>query len=373
MSGEFTQEMQRYLTDLKGLSTELHGVPEQYKQLKAKAEETDTKMAELAQSVQSLMDRKEMSGGIVADFISPEDVKAFNQFMTKGIAASLNGPSGGYLVVPSLVQRIIELQSDLDVFRQYANVVSIGTNLAQVPIETSKPTTSWVGEIETRPETNNVGVGLGNIPVNTVQATVKISRDLLADAAVVNFESWVLSQLAWSLSDAEGQAFVAGTGFKQPEGLFTCDQIETVSTGTALKVGSDDLIDMWGKTTQATDKNAAYYVSKTLAVEMRKFKDDNKQYLWNPALSKGMDPTFNGFPVRILKSAPKTITTANAVVAMFGDLANTYTIVDRMDMDILRDEVTCASNNAVKYIVNKRVGGGVVQPASMVGLKVKAS
>ena len=373
MSGEFTQEMQRYLTDLKGLSTELHGVPEQYKQLKAKAEETDTKMAELAQSVQSLMDRKEMSGGIVADFISPEDVKAFNQFMTKGIAASLNGPSGGYLVVPSLVQRIIELQSDLDVFRQYANVVSIGTNLAQVPIETSKPTTSWVGEIETRPETNNVGVGLGNIPVNTVQATVKISRDLLADAAVVNFESWVLSQLAWSLSDAEGQAFVAGTGFKQPEGLFTCDQIETVSTGTALKVGSDDLIDMWGKTTQAIDKNAAYYVSKTLAVEMRKFKDDNKQYLWNPALSKGMDPTFNGFPVRILKSAPKTITTANAVVAMFGDLANTYTIVDRMDMDILRDEVTCASNNAVKYIVNKRVGGGVVQPASMVGLKVKAS
>lgn len=371
---DVTKELQGYVNELKGLSNDLKGLPEQYNGLKSKAEETEQKMAALAQSVQSLMDRKEMAGGIVTDVVSPEDIKNFGQYIQKGIAANLNGPSGGYLVTPTLVQRIIELQTDLDVFRQFANVVSIGTNLAQVPIETSKPTTSWVGEIETRGETDNVGVGLGNIPVNTVQATVKISRDLLADAAVVNFENWVLSQLAWALANAEGQAFVVGSGFKQPEGLFGCDKISNISTGTALKVGADDLIDLWGETTQATDANAAYYVSKKLAVSMRKFKASGSgDYLWNPALAKGMDPTFNGFPVRILKSAPDTITTANAVVAMFGDLANTYTIVDRMDMDILRDEVTCASNNAVKYIVNKRVGGGVVQPSSMVGLKVKAS
>lgn len=371
---DYTKDIQAALTELKGLSDELKGVPEEYKGLKAKAEETEQKMAELAATVEIAMKRGELGGGNAADVLDSAEMKALSSYMKKGAPAQeLVGPSGGYLVVPTLAQRIIDLQTDSDVFRPYANSIRIGTNLAQVPVETGKPTTAWVGEVETRGETDNVALGLGNIPVNTVQATVKISRDLLQDAAVVNFEQYVMGRIADALSDAEGAAFVAGSGFKQPEGLYSCDKISNITTGTALTVKADDLIDMWGETTQATDANAAYYVSKKLAVAMRKFKDTTNQYLWNPALSQGMDPTYNGFPVRILKSAPNTITTANAVVAMFGDLKNTYTIVDRMDMDILRDEYTGAANNTVIFRVNKRVGGGVVQPASMVGLKVKAS
>lgn len=375
MTAEFSKELQGYLEELKGMSAELHGVPEQYKELKAKAEETEQKLAELGQSVDIALKRTNLGGGSIEDVMNAPDMKAFSQYLKKGVAQELNGPSGGYLVAPTLVGRIVELQKDLDVIRQYANVISVGTNLAQIPVETAMPSTSWVGEIETRGDTNGVALGLGNIPVNTVQATVKISRDLVQDAAIVNFENYILQNLSWALADAEGAAFVNGTGFKQPEGLFACPNItKEVKSGTsATAPGPDEMIEMWEETTQATDVNAAYYVSKALAVHMRKFKATGSgDYLWNPALSQGMDPTFNGFPVRILKSAPNTITTNDTIVAMFGDLRNAYTIVDRMDMDILRDEVTCASNNQIKYIVNKRVGGGVVQPDSMVKMVIGA-
>jgi HK97 family phage major capsid protein len=362
---DYTMELKGYVDEIRGLSQELKGVPEQYRELKAKAEETEQKMAELAQSFDIATKRMEIAGGNVSDLASMPEVKSLMAYIKKGVAQELNGPSGGYLVTPTLAQRIVELQTDLDVFRQFANVISIGTNLAQVPVETSKPTTSWVGEIETRPETDNVGVGLGNIPVNTVQATVKISRDLLADAAVVNFESYVLKQLSWALASAEGAAFVVGDSFKKPEGLFASASItqgSTTASGSA--VTADEVIGLWEATTQATDNNAAYYMNKKTAVALRKLKASGSgEYLWQREIAQGVGPTFNGFPVRILKSAPD-IGAGRKPIA-FGDLQNTYTIVDRMDMDILRDELTGASTNTVKYIVNKRVGGGVVQPKSM--------
>ena len=59
---DVTKELQGYVNELKGLSNDLKGLPEQYNGLKSKAEETEQKMAALAQSVQSLMDRKEMAG-----------------------------------------------------------------------------------------------------------------------------------------------------------------------------------------------------------------------------------------------------------------------------------------------------------------------
>ena len=362
---DYTMELKGYVDEIRGLSQDLKGLPEQYRTIKAKAEETEQRLAELAQSFDLAQKRMELAGGSVADLASMPEVKSLMSYIKKGVAQELNGPSGGYLVTPTLANKIVELQKDQDVFRQYANAISIGTNLAQVPVETGKPSTSWVGEIETRPETDNVALGLGNIPVNTVQATVKISRDLLADAAVVNFESYVLNQLSWALSEAEGKAFVIGDAFKKPEGLFTSAAItQTVTTASATAITADEVIDLWGETTQATDRNAAYYMAKGTALKLRKLKESGTgAYLWNPSIAQGTDPTFNGFPVRILANAPAVQASARTIA--FGDLRNTYTIVDRMDMDILRDELTGASTNTVKFIVNKRVGGGVVQPKSM--------
>ena len=362
---EISKELGDYLNEVKGIANDLKGVPEQYKSLKGRMDEVVQQIEELGQTVDILSKKGAINGGLPEDIATAPEVKALMNFVQKGVAQEQNGPTGGYLVVPTIGRRIIELQKDLDVFRQYANVMSIESNMAEVPIETTKPTTSWVGEIEQRPATNNVGIGLSNIPINALTAKVNVSQDLLADGAVVDFETWMLKQLAWGLAEAEGQAFVKGDGFKKPEGLFSSSAItQTVTTASATAITGDELIDLWGQTTSATDQNAAYYMSKSTAVKVRKLKASGTgEYLWNPALAKGMDPTINGFPLRILASAPSVQASARSVA--FGDLRNTYTIIDRMSMKLLRDEVTVADNNQVKFLVTKRVGGGVVQPQSM--------
>lgn len=362
---EVTKELQGYIDEIKGISVDLRGVPEEHKALKARAEEIEKSIGELAQSVQGLMDRKEMAGGIPADIISPEDIKSFNAFVKKGVAMEANGPSGGYLVVPQMVNRIIELQTDMDEFRPYANAVTIGSNLAQVPFEKAEPSTQWVGEIEQRQDTDSEEFGLANIEVNTVQCTVPISRALLADGAVVNFEQYIMQKLASALAKAENAAFVNGNGFKKPEGLFACADIpNTSATASAAAVTADEVIGVWEKTTSATDKNGAYYMNKKTMASIRKLKASGSgEYLWQSPIAQGAPPTFNGFPVRILTSAPDIGASTHPIA--FGDLKNAYTIVDRNDMFLLRDETSKKRYGQVELTIEKRVGGAVVQPKSM--------
>lgn len=363
---EYTKELQGYVDEIKGITNDLRGLPEEYKSLKARAEEVEKSMGELAQSVQTLMDeRKSMAGGITADVISAEDIKSFNNYVKKGIAMEANGPSGGYLVVPQMVNRIIELQTDMDEFRPYANAVTIGSNLAQVPFEKGEPDTQWVGEIEQRADTDNVELGLANIEINTVQCTVPISRALLADGAVVNFEQYVMDKLAKAITKAENAAFVNGNGVKKPEGLFACADIpKTSATASAAAITADEVIGVWEKTTSATDRNGAYYMNKKTMASIRKLKASGSgEYLWQSPIAQGAPPTFNGFPVRILTSAPDIAASATPIA--FGDLKNAYTIVDRNDMFLLRDDASKKRQGQIELTIEKRVGGAVVQPKSM--------
>lgn len=326
--------------------------------LRAKCEELTGQLAELTEYT------KRMSAPVTSSTgATPEVVRAFGDYCKRGIAGAQenDGASGGYLVVPELANQIIEKLSDVDVFRQYANVITVGSNALEVPLCTGDPVVSWVGETETRADDKSDIFGLANIGVNEEQINFPVSRRLLEDGMVVNFESYMTSKMADALGKAEGAAFVVGTGFKQPEGLFTCDKIPTVTSATSGTIKADDFIDLWADCPAAVDATGAYYVSKPIMAAMRKFKDSQGQYLWQAPIAEGAPATFNGFPVRVLASAPSTVAAGNKV-AGFGALDKTYVVADRNEMLLLRDEYTSKKKGLVEFTIRRRVGGGVAMP-----------
>lgn len=366
MDKDINAEMKGYLAEIAGMKDEIKGMPGLYNELKAKTDEVVGNMAELKQSME-LMDKKIAAQGTF-DVNNAVDVKGLLDYAKKGVAMELNGPSGGYLVTPSLANKVFELQKDKDDMRRYATVLSVGTSVLQVPKETAEATASWVGEIQQRANTDNATFGLNNIGIYTVQATIPVSKDLLQDAGVLNLESYFLNKIATALSKEENKQFVVGDGFQKPEGLFKCADIERVEANAAASFTADDLIGLWAKTTIETDKNAKYYMNKKMQAIARKLKASGSgEYLWTPSLVAGTPPMFNGFEVVTLVNAPD-LAAATAAIA-FGDMANTYCIADRTDVEILRDEFTQKRYNQIEFTVNKRVGGGVVQPNSMVFLE----
>ncbi len=359
-------ELKGYLDEIAGMKEEIKGLPGQYNELKAKTDEVMTNIAELKQSME-LLEKKNASPVNIND---PYEAKGLMEFAKKGVAQELNGPTGGYLVTPTLASRIFELQTDMDNMRQYATVLTVGSNVLQVPRESSEATAEWVGENQERNDTDNAKLGLNNIGIYAVQATIPVSRDLLQDSGALNLESYFLEKISKAISKEENKQFVIGNGFQKPEGLFACTEIDSEEASAAASFTGDDLIDLWAQTTLATDENAAYYMNKKMATIARKLKDDNKQYLWTPSLVAGQPNMFNGFDLRILVNAPDLAAGKPAIA--FGDMANTYVIADRADVEILRDEISKKRYNEIEFTVNKRVGGGVVQPDSMVFLEGKS-
>jgi HK97 family phage major capsid protein len=363
-----------YNAEIKKMADELKGNVSAYNEIKAAIGDYTKQNKDLLNAVAEMQTKmaKGQYGGNVNVYDLPE-VKSMGNFMrqnVEGKAMTVNyGPSMGYVVPPVLVSQIQMQLRDIDPIRKYANIISITGSLADVPYDDTDAGVEWVGEISTRSATTAPGIGLNQIPVNTEHATIYISRNLLADG-VINVEQYVIDRAIDKLSREEGTKFVIGSGSNTPQGVFTSTKLTTINGGSTSAITCDNLIDLKAELPSAVDADAVFIMNKKTAAYIRKLKDTYGQYLWQPAMAAGMPSTFDGQPVVIAPSAPTMASAAIPVV--YGRLKD-YTIVDRMDLEMLRDEITAKRNNEIEFTFNKRVGGGITQGASFKGLKMSTS
>lgn len=371
---EINELLGGYNAEIKAMADEIKGNIGAYAETKAAIEEFKKQNKDLLEAVAEMQTK--MAKGITVgntNIYDRPEVKSMGNWMkqnAEGKAMTVNyGPSGGYVVPPVLVAQVQMQLRDMDPIRQYANIISITGSLAEVPYEDTDADAEWVGEIETRNNTTAPGLGLNNIPVNTLQATIPVSRNLLADG-VINVEQYVIDRVMNKFGRKEGAAFVTGAGVKTPQGIFTSSKLTTMNGGSTSAITCDNLIDLKANLPSAIDADAVYIMNKKTAAYLRKLKDTYGQYLWQPAMSAGMPPTFDGQPVVIAPSAP--VMASAAIPIVYGRLKD-YTIVDRMDIDMIRDETTAKKTNQIEFTFNKRVGGGITQSTSFYGLKMSTS
>jgi HK97 family phage major capsid protein len=102
---------------------------------------------------------------------------------------------------------------------------------------------------------------------------------------------------------------------------------------------------------------------------MRKFKDGQGQYLWQPSLQAGTPESMMGYP--IVRMEDISAVAANSYSLAFGDLQQAYQIVDRVGIRVMRDPFT--SKPYVKFYTTKRTGGGLVNYEAIKLLKFGTS
>ena len=102
---------------------------------------------------------------------------------------------------------------------------------------------------------------------------------------------------------------------------------------------------------------------------MRRFKDDNGNYLWRPPAMAGDPASLMGFPVVESEDMPDIA--ANSLSIAFGDFRAGYLIVDRIGVRVLRDPFS--AKPYVLFYTTKRVGGGVQNFEAIKLIKFAAS
>jgi len=324
--------------------------------------------------------RAETAGEMAA---SPER-KAFALFLRQGrenigaeerkVLLLADDTAGGYLAPAEMVAEIIKGEAELSPMRSVARVRQTSARTLEIPRRSGQFSAVWTGEIEARSETEGLAWGLEEIPTHELTAEVYLSQQMLEDAAV-NLEAELTQEFAERFAVAEGAAIVAGNGVKKPEGFLDhADVAESVS-GSAASIAdasgqANGLIDLYHNVKTAYARNGSWLLNRFTLGEVRKLKDLNNSYVWQPGLAEGVPNSILGAPYVEVPDMPDIAAGAHPIA--FGDWRRAYVIVDRITMSVLRDPFSRGSQGQVKFLARRRVGGQVVLAEAIRKLKVSA-
>ncbi len=283
------------------------------------------------------------------------------EYETELKALSVNSdPDGGFLVTPQVSSEVVKKVFESSPLRQLASVQSISSDSLEILEDLDEAGSGWVGETESRAETTTPQLKKIIIPVHELYAKPKASQKLLDDAAF-NVESWLAEKVSAKFSRDEATAFISGNGVKKPRGILSYtagdgfELIEQVNSGSAATITADGIIDLQGALFEAYQGNASWLMRRATVTAVRKLKDTQNRYLWEPGLQVGDPDMLLGKP--LYKAADMPALGANALSVAYGDFRQGYQIVDRIGIRVLRDPFS--SKPYVEFYTTKRVGGDV--------------
>ena len=286
---------------------------------------------------------------------------------TRATATVTSTGSAGGFALPEVIERTIaRLSVDISPIRGISTVRTVGSPDYKELFDINGAGFEWLGESDARNQTNTPDMAEVAPSFGMASAKPQASEESLDDL-FFNVEEWLTMSAAEAIAAGEGAAFISGNGTKKPKGflagptpLVTADAsrafgtLQFVASGqaAALPTSADVFYDLIYSLRARYRNNAQFVTSKLVLAAMRKYKDSQGQYLWQPALTAGQPATFMGYGITEAEDMP--VVGAGAFPLAFGDFREGYLIADRVGMRITRDEIT--TPGFVKFYVRKRVG-----------------
>jgi HK97 family phage major capsid protein/HK97 family phage prohead protease len=299
-----------------------------------------------------------------------EERKAFGDYLRTGRleekALSFGAPSTGGILAPEEVSRtVLEKVAEFSPIRQLASSISMSGPLLQLPrlVDEVQPTS--VSETGTRSESEPTFEQIDLKPFE-MAVIVPVTRILLEDAQI-DLASYLEAHISRRFGQIEASWFVTGNGLTQAEGVLTADEVREKEFAA---IDGDALIDTFYDIASAYAANGSWMMNRHTMAIVRKLKDTDGSYLWQPSIAAGVPPTLLGRPVYEGVDMPNVAAGSTPIV--FGDFATGYTIADRVGITTVRDELTGAGNGIIKLHVRRRVGGRVVMGEALTKLKIAA-
>ncbi len=318
-------------------------------------------------------------GGAGRSPVNLEHRAAFDAYIRNGQEDGLHGleekalsvgsdPDGGYLVPDETETEIMRRLAVVSPIRTIAGIRQVSSSVYKKPFSTTGPSVGWVGETAARPETTAMTLAELSFPTMELYAMPAATATLLDDSAV-NIDEWIAEEVETAFAEQEGTAFVAGDGVNKPrgfldyttvaEGSWSWGNLGYVVTGVdgAFPAAdeSDVLIDLIYTLKAGYRQNCHWVMNRSTQADIRKLKDADGNYIWQPPASADAAASLMGFPVVEAEDMPDIA--SNSLSIAFGDFRRGYLIVDRLGIRVLRDPYS--SKPYVLFYTTKRVGGGV--------------
>lgn len=275
---------------------------------------------------------------------------------------------GGYLVPDEFEHTLVQGLNENTIIRAHAHVITTSSGLHKIPVVASHGSASWIDEEGAYTESDET-FGQVQLDAHKVGTVIKVSEELLNDSAF-DLEGYISSEFVRRIGDKEEEAYLTGNGSSKPTGILnaTGGAEVGVTAAASAAITADELIDLYFSLKAPYRKNAIWVLNDTTVKLIRKLKDGNGQYLWQPALREGDVPTLLGRPY--FTSAYMPAAEAGAKSIIFGDLSY-YWIGDREGITFKRLNELYAGNGQIGFLASKRLDGKTVLPEAIKVLQQK--
>lgn len=276
---------------------------------------------------------------------------------------------GGYLAPDEFEHTLITTLEEENIFRKLAKVIKTSSGDRKIPVVVTKGSAAWLDEGEEFEESDSV-FGQTSIGAYKLGTMIKVSDELLNDS-VFDIQNYIATEFARRIGAKEEEAFLIGDGDGKPTGLFSASGgAETgVTSSAAAAITADEIIDLVYSLKAPYRKNAAFIMNDSTVKAVRKLKDGQGQYLWQPSLTAKTPDTLLNHHVYTSAFAP--IIAAGAKTIAFGDFMY-YWIADRQGRSFKRLNELFATTGQVGFLASQRVDGKLILPEAVKVLIQKA-
>ena len=276
---------------------------------------------------------------------------------------------GGYLAPDEFERTLVTALEDENIFRKLAKVIQTSSGDRKIPVVTTHGSASWLDEEELVPESDEA-FGQTSIGAFKLGTFIKVSDELLNDS-VFDLQSYITSEFARRIGHKEEDAFFVGDAAGKPTGIFHTTggaQVGVTTAGsTALTV--DEVIDLFYSLKSPYRRNAVFVMNDATVKAIRKLKDGQGQYLWQPAMTAGTPDSILNRPVYTSAYVPTIAAGAKSIA--FGDFGY-YWVADRQGRSFKRLNELFATTGQVGFMATQRVDGKLILPEAIKVLQQKA-
>ncbi len=267
---------------------------------------------------------------------------------------------GGYLVPEEYDRRLIDVLDEENIMRGLATKITT-SGQHKINIAATKPAAAWIEE--------GGALTFGDATFDQIymdayklHVAIKVTEELLYDNAF-NLESYIITQFGKALANAEEDAFLNGDGVGKPTGIFDATKGGHVLSSLTAAIKSDDMLDLVYGLKRPYRKKASFIMNDATLAQLRKLKDNNGAYIWQPSYQAGE-------PDRVLGYAVHTSAYAPTDAISFGDYSY-YNIGDRGSRSFKQLNELFAGNGMIGYVAKERVDGLLVLPEAVQIMKLK--
>lgn len=299
-----------------------------------------------------------------------DSIRRRNWFDVNNVLEVGTDANGGYLVPDEYERQLLQALTDENFFRSLAHVIQTQTGTHTIPIVASHGTASWMNENGLYPESDDTFDQI-TLSAYKLGTAIKVSEELMNDS-VFDLEGYISTEFARRIGAAEEEAFLVGDGSKKPEGVFTkvSSSKEALTEISNTSINFDAMMDVFHSLRSVYRNSAVWILNDSTVKALRKIKDGNNNYIWQPSVVAGQPDTILNRPYRTSIYAPELA--AGKVPILFGDFSY-YWIADRQGRSFKRLSELYAANGQIGFLASERVDGKLILPEAVRGLSVKAA